>query len=275
MAPHIENIEDSQLSINSEPDASEDRFNSLSQVREQEAQQYHEISSPPLSEGSSAEYMSEADISGNTPLVPLSAEEELEGLLPVLELGSTSSNSNELVDYCKRGIRRISVVKDLENNLQNHFDTEEEPFKEPATADADILTLCLNGKSLREDTNRTAGGHKNRAGYNNDCNQSIINQINSEEPFPPSTPIAKNGQSKKSELDFDGDVAQQGDWSQTRTLCGSSRSRLSTAEAQVPHCAFRQAMSSNKRFTGCDGGVGGWIVKEARVGCSYGEVQVS
>jgi len=119
--------------------------------------------------------MSEADISGNTPLVPLSsAEEELEGLLSVLELDSTSSNSNELVYYCKRGIRRISVVKDLENNLQNHFDTEEEPFEEPATADADILTLCLDGKSLREDTNRTAGGHNNRTGYNNDCNNPSL-----------------------------------------------------------------------------------------------------
>ena len=130
----IENIEDSQPSINSEPDASEDQSDSLSQVREQEARQYHEISSPPLSKGSSAEYMSEADISGNTPLVPLpSAEEELEGLLSDLELDSTSGNSNELFHYCKRGIRRISVVKDLENNLQNPFDTEEEPFEEPTT----------------------------------------------------------------------------------------------------------------------------------------------
>jgi len=143
--------------------------------------------------------MSEVDISGNTPLVPLSsAEEELEGLLSDLELDSTSRNSNELVHYCKRGIRRISVVKDLENNLQNPFDAEEEPFEEPATTDADILTLCPDGESLCEDTNRTAGGHKNTAGYNNDCNQSIIDQINSEESLPPSTPIAKNGKSKKS-----------------------------------------------------------------------------
>ena len=115
--------------------------------------------------------MSEADISGIIPLVLLSlAKEELEGLLSDLELDSTSGNSNEPVHYCKRSIRRISVVKDPENNLQNPFDTEEERFEEPATAEADILILCPNGKSLREDTNRTAGGHKNRADYNNDCN---------------------------------------------------------------------------------------------------------
>ena len=124
---HTENIEDSQLSVNSELDAGKGQSDNLNQVREQEAQQYHEISNSgcelsPLSEGSSAEYMSEADISSNTSLVPLSlAEEELEGLLSDLELDSTSGNSNEPVYYCKWDIRWVSVVKDLENNLQKFF----------------------------------------------------------------------------------------------------------------------------------------------------------
>ena len=79
-------MSDSQLSINSETDAGEGQSDNLNQVREQEAEQYHEILNSgyefsPLSEGSSAECMSEADISGNTSSVPLSlAEEELEGL---------------------------------------------------------------------------------------------------------------------------------------------------------------------------------------------------
>ena len=41
---HIENIEDSQLSINSEADAGEGQFDNLNKVREQEAKQYHDIS---------------------------------------------------------------------------------------------------------------------------------------------------------------------------------------------------------------------------------------
>lgn len=135
--------------------------------------------------------MSEADISGNTLSVPLSlVEEELEGLLSDPELDSTSGNSNEPVHYCKRGIGRSSVVKGPENNLQNPFDTEDETFEAPATADTNILTLCPDSKSLRGDTSATAGGHKNRADYNNDCSQSIIGQINLEESLHPSTPIA-------------------------------------------------------------------------------------
>ena len=157
-------MSDSQLSINSETDAGEGQSDNLNQVREQEAEQYHEILNSgyefsPLSEGSSAECMSEADISGNTSSVPLSlAEEELEGLLSDSELDSTSGNSNEPVHYCKRGIKRSSVVKGPENNLQNPFDTEDEPFEEPATADTNILTLCPDSKSLREDASATAGG---------------------------------------------------------------------------------------------------------------------
>jgi hypothetical protein len=154
--------------------------------------------------------MPEADTPSSVPLVLLTATEKgLEDLLLDLELHPTSSESNESVHHCKRGIERIGVVMISEDNLPNSFDTEYEPLEEPATGYADVLSAYTDDESLCEATSATASAQKNSADCNSDCSQVAIDQI-IPGIFPvPSMPIAKTRKKKESEVDFDEGPVQQ------------------------------------------------------------------